>query len=134
METEEKNTTESITLIIESGENSLWGRVLYDENLIVDDAKSVGELEQKMKKLLFDFHDLNPGDFEFRIEYDLTVFFEQFDFLKITKIAELAGLNGSLLRQYASGKKNPSAKQVEKIENAIKQLANQLADIHIYAH
>lgn len=32
---------------------------------------------------------------------------------------------------YASGKKHPSAKQAEKIENAIKQLGHQLAEVHM---
>lgn len=129
--TKEENTIE---LVIETGESSLWGRASYDDNLIVDEAKTVEELQSKMRTLLFNFHDLDPDSYEFRIEYDLTAFFEKFDFLKITKVAELAGINGSLLRQYITGKKHPSAKQAAKIEGAIKELASQLAEAHIYAH
>lgn len=121
-----------IVLIVEAGSASLWGRIHYDDNLIVDEATSIEELQSKMKMLLLDFHDLDPESYDFRIEYDLTAFFEKFDFLKITKVAELSGINGSLLRQYATGKKHPSAKQAAKIENAIKELANQLAEVHIY--
>ncbi|MEO6284022.1 MAG: hypothetical protein ABIN80_18650 [Dyadobacter sp.] len=128
------NKDNIITLIVEGEGNSLWGRVQYEDNLIVDEASSIEQLKISMQQLLLDFHDLNPESYEFRIEYDLTVFFQQFDFLKVTKIAEVSGLNGSLLRQYASGKKYPSAKQVEKIENAIKQLAHRLEQVHIYAH
>lgn len=123
-----------IELVIETGESSLWGRVSYDDNLIVDEAKTIEELQSKMRTLLFNFHELDPDSYEFRIEYDLTAFFEKFDFLKITKVAELAGINGSLLRQYITGKKHPSAKQAAKIEGAIKELASQLAEAHIYAH
>lgn len=129
--TKEENTIE---LVIETGESPLWGRVSYDDNLIVDEAQTVEELQSKMRTLLFNFHELDPDSYEFRIEYDLTAFFEKFDFLKITKVAELAGINGSLLRQYISGKKHPSAKQAAKIEGAIKELASQLAEAHIYAH
>lgn len=123
-----------IVLIVETNNASLWGRVHYDDNLIVDEANSIEELQSKMRTLLLDFHDLDPKAYDFRIEYDLTTFFEKFDFLKITKVAELSGINGSLLRQYATGKKHPSAKQAAKIESAIKELASQLAEAHIYAH
>ncbi|QRR04329.1 hypothetical protein HWI92_23680 [Dyadobacter sandarakinus] len=112
----------------------LWGRVLFDDNLIVEEAESVDALLVKIKQLLLDFHALEPDSYEMRIEYDLTAFFEQFNFLKITRIAEMTGLNGSLLRQYAAGKKHPSARQAERIEATIRQLALQLSEVHIYAH
>ena len=134
MDENNQSTKELIKLVIEGDDGSLWGRVEYDDNLIVEEAKTVEELQQNFKKLLFDFHNLNPDSYEFQIEYDLTAFFNEFDFLKVTKIAELSGLNGSLVRQYATGKKFPSAKQAEKIENAIKRLALQLSDIHIFVH
>ncbi|HEV7382648.1 MAG TPA: hypothetical protein VGN64_22790 [Dyadobacter sp.] len=85
-----------------------------------------------MKALLFDFHEVDPVTVQFQVGYDLTAFFEQFDFLKITKIAELSGVNGSLMRQYATGKKFPSAKQAKKIERAVKELARQLLKVQIY--
>lgn len=122
-----------IKLIVEGEEGSLWGRVEYEDNLIVDEADSTEKLQKQMRQLLSDFHDLDPKSYEFVIEFDLTAFFIEFDFLKMTKIAELSGLNGSLVRQYATGKKHPSAKQAEKIENAVKQLAQQLSNVHIYA-
>ncbi|MCF0050038.1 hypothetical protein MUK70_29010 [Dyadobacter chenwenxiniae] len=122
-----------IKLIVEGEEGSLWGRVEYEDNLIVDEADSIEQLQKQMANLLLDFHDLDPKSYEFFIEFDLTAFFIEFDFLKMTKIAELSGLNGSLVRQYATGKKHPSAKQAEKIENAVKQLAQQLSNVHIYA-
>lgn len=122
-----------IKLVIEGGDGALWGRVNYEDNLLVDEADTVEKLQAQMRQLLLDFHDIVPDSYEFEVEYDLTAFFEQFDYLKITKIAELAGLNGSLVRQYATGKKFPSAQQAEKIENTIRQLAEQLSNVHIYA-
>ncbi len=122
-----------IKLVIEGGDGTVWGRVNYEDDLLVDEAETVENLHAQMQQLLLDFHDLAPDSYEFEIEYDLTAFFEQFDYLKITKIAELAGLNGSLVRQYATGKKFPSAQQAEKIETTIRQLAEQLSNVHIYA-
>ncbi|MEJ0104089.1 MAG: hypothetical protein WDO19_16675 [Bacteroidota bacterium] len=100
------------------------GRVTHKSNLITDCASSISALEKKMAKLLKDFHGVsNPL---FSHSYDLTVFFEEYDFLKQSKIAELAGINPGLLRQYASGVKYPSAEQVLKIEKAVHDLAREL--------
>lgn len=121
-----------IKLIVEGEDGSLWGRVNYEDDLIVEQAQSVNALQEQIKILLKDLHGLDANSYEFELEYDLTAFFEQFDYLKITKVAEVSGLNGSLVRQYASGKKFPSAKQAMKIQNAVKQLANELLKVHIY--
>lgn len=64
-------------------------------------------------------------DFTFR--YDMQSFFNYFSYLNITKIGELAGINPSLLRQYASGAANASQKQYDKIKKAINHIIQDLA-------
>lgn len=123
----------TIKLVVEGGEGNLWGRVEYDDNLIVEEATTLEELKNKMQILLSDFHQLNPVNYSFEVEYDLTVFFKLFDFLKIGKVAEAAGLNSSLVRQYVTGKKNASVTQASKIEKAVKELADRLTQVHIHA-
>ena len=121
-----------LELVVEGSDGSLWGRVVYDDNLIVENATTLQELTGKMKSLLLAFHDLEPANVQFKIVYDVVALFEEFDFLNISKIADASGLNGSLLRQYATGKKYPSAKQAEKLQSALHQIAARLAGIHIY--
>jgi hypothetical protein len=120
-----------LLLIIEKSKGKLWGRVHYKENLITDFAANIDSLERKMKKSLKDLHSVQNAEFEH--SYDLTVFFEEYDFLKQSKIAELAGMNPGLLRQYASGVKQPSVEQTKKIEKAVHQLAKELRAVSIYA-
>jgi hypothetical protein len=120
-----------LPLILEKDSGSLWGRVSYDKNLIVDSATSLSALENKIRKALKEFHQLN--DIEFDYQYDLTTFFEQFNFLNQSKIAELAGINPGLLRQYASGVKHPSKIQAQKIQTAIREMAIRLKSVKIYA-
>ena len=120
-----------LQLIIEKEAGTLWGRVSYDKNIIVDSGTTLQSLERKIRKALKDFHDLS--DVEFNYAYDLTVFFEQFNFLNQSKIAELSGINPGLLRQYASGVKHPSKEQAGKIQMAITDLANKLKSVKIYA-
>ena len=81
-----------------------------------------------MQKALKNFHDLPKV--EFNHSYDLTVFFEEYNFPKQSKIAELAGMNPGLLRQYASGVKNPSPDQAKRIEKAVHDFANELKPLN----
>ncbi|MEJ7683745.1 MAG: hypothetical protein WKG06_38965 [Segetibacter sp.] len=54
-------------------------------------------------------------------------------YLKISSIAEQAGINPGLVRQYASGVKHPSAEQAKKIEATIHKIANDLKQVELYA-
>ena len=121
--------THKLQLILEKDRGRLWGRVTVGENLVVDTATSLQALERKIRKALKNFEELEAVEFEYA--YDLTVFFEQFNFLNQSKIAELAGINPGLIRQYSSGHKQPSKEQVSKIENAIKKMAARLMSIHL---
>ncbi len=120
-----------LQVILEKESGSLWGRVLYDKELIVSSALTLQSLEKKLKKVLKDFHGLDDPEFDYA--YDLTVFFEEFSFLNQSKIAELSGINPGLLRQYASGVKNPSREQANKIQAAIRDLAGRLKAVKISA-
>jgi len=121
-----------LDLIIEKGKNKLiWGRVLYKTNLLVESAKNIPLLEDKMKKLLQNFHDAKEVSFNHL--FDVSAFFDHFDSLNQSKLANLASINPSLLRQYASGAKFPSSTQAAKIEQAIHKLADELSKVSIYS-
>ena len=120
-----------INLIIEKGDDGkLWGRVNFRNNLMTDFGCTVEILKKKMSKLIKDFYGI---DAVFNQAYDISAFFESFDFLNQTRIADLSGINPGLLRQYASGVKNPSAKQAKKIETVIHNLAKELKSVSLYA-
>lgn len=122
-----------IDLIIEKhNDDNLWGRVTYNDNLITDTAQTVAELESNLKVLLQDFENVDPETVEFIRLYDVYALFQKFDYLKVSNIAKRAGMNASLLRQYASGVKHPSAEQAKKIEDTLHRLATQLQEVQIY--
>ncbi|MET4081866.1 hypothetical protein ABIB40_001817 [Pedobacter sp. UYP30] len=108
-----------LEMIVERGEDNLTGRVTINDNLIVENADNVNDLEEKLKLLLFEFENVKPESVEFEHLYDVYALFNQFDFLNIGKVADRAGINAGLLRQYASQVKCPSAKQAQKIEQTI---------------
>ena len=123
---------EKIPLIIESvNEGEFWGRVHYIDNLIVENASSILELETKMKGLLKEWHSLEPKEIGFDLHYDIAGLFEEKKFLNTAVIAERAGINKSLMRQYASGIKSPSYKRAKLIEQVIHELGKEMLGIKI---
>jgi hypothetical protein len=120
------------TLIVEKQEQGLTGRVLYDDDLIVESGKDLRSLEDKMGRLLKKFHGVDPEEVHFQYKYDISSLFETFDVLKISNVAKIAGLNPSLLRQYVIGNKQASATQARKIEAVIHKLGKDLAAVQIY--
>lgn len=119
----------NIPITIERQEGKeLWGRVEYKGNLIIDFAETVPELEAKIKGLLWDFEELAPEQVKFTHQYDIYAVFQKFDFLKISTVAEHAGMNPGLLRQYVSGAKSPSEEQAKKIERTLHMLATELKE------
>ena len=124
----------TIFLIIEKSVDSLiWGRVEYQDNLLVDSAKNLETLERKFRRLLHDFHGIDPTKIKFEIAYDLSSVFQYKNFLNITAVAARAGINASLMRQYAVGIKHPSKEIVTKIEHTIKDLGRDLIATKIAA-
>ena len=66
-------------------------------------------------------------ELEFTYRYDLQSFFNYFSFLNVTKVAELAGINPSLMRQYTSGSAVAGQKQYEKIRKVVDRISKDIA-------
>ena len=65
-------------------------------------------------------------ELEFEWRYDMKSFFNYFNFLNISKVAERAGINPSLMRKYVAGLANPSENQYKKLNNAVKDFSREL--------
>lgn len=123
---------QNIELIIEKGESGIWGRVNYNNNLIIEEADNLNDLELNLKGLLNDFEGVDPESVVFDIRYDVYALFQQFDFLNISKVAKHADIHPGLLRQYASGVKHPSLNQAKKIEDTLHRLAAEMQKASVY--
>ena len=58
--------------------------------------------------------------------YDLPSFFNHFDFLNATKVANYAGMSPSNFRHYVAGSKPVTGNQLIKIKQAFERMANEL--------
>lgn len=139
------NRQQKIEIIIEKKDGWLWGIVENKSNFVATPyGKTKDGLINNLKELIKDYQQ-NEGkkdkywskvdveNMEVVISYDLQAFFKEFKELKISSLAATAKLNPSLLRQYASGSKYPSAEQAKKIELAVHALAKKLNKVAIYA-
>ncbi len=70
---------------------------------------------------------LETPELDISFQYDMPSFFDFFSYLNISRIGELAGINPSLLRQYASGAAKAGQKQYEKMSNAVKHIIRDLS-------
>ena len=121
-----------ILLIIEQSKDGiLWGRVEFNDNLMIDSAKSLEALQNKMKKLLHNFHDIDPSSVKFDLAFDLTVLFVQKDYLNVSAVASKAGINPTLMRQYVAGFKYPSLERAKAIEQVIREIGRELVDVKV---
>lgn len=61
---------EKISLIIESAKDGIfWGRVNYEDNLLIESAESLEQLQVKIKNVLTDFHNLELSSIDFDISF-----------------------------------------------------------------
>nr|DAL18166.1 MAG TPA_asm: antitoxin [Caudoviricetes sp.] len=68
-----------------------------------------------------------PYDVEFEYKYDLQSFFEYFSFLNVTDIARRAGINPSLMRQYARGIKTAGEKTYARLSACMAEITKELS-------
>lgn len=120
----------TIKIIIEKGDNEIWGRAENLSGLAVSSAKNMKQLEKNLREALQLYFEENPqelpaSDFTYSYSVDMKSFFEKIPALKITHIARKAGINSSLVRQYSVGLKYPSLEQAAKIESAVRALAQE---------
>ena len=68
---------------------------------------------------------------QIKLNLDFKQFFQFYKVLNANFLAKRIGMNPTLLSQYVRGKKQPSAKQSEKIIQGVQQIGQELADISL---
>ena len=70
-------------------------------------------------------------DLTFTYKYDISAFFNAFDFLNASKFAERVGISPSLMRHYKGGDTYISQTQAKKIESGLHRLARELLAVNL---
>lgn len=67
--------------------------------------------------------------FKAEYKYDIQSFFDYFDFFNVSKIAEMAGINPSLMRQYSKGITKAGEKQYKKLSKVVSTISEELSEV-----
>ena len=70
-------------------------------------------------------------DLTFIYKYDISAFFNAFDFLNASRFAERVGISPSLMRHYKGGNTYISPAQAKKIEKGLHQIGKELLAVNL---
>lgn len=131
-----------ICVILEKTDDG-YSAYLPDLPGCISTGKTITEIKSNIKDAV-DFHIEGmrtenisiPGKFdrEFNLSFkmDVASLFEWFSgILTKSGVSRLTGMNQSLISQYVSGSKSPSAKQTKRIERALHNLGQELLEIEL---
>ncbi|MEE1366827.1 MAG: pilus assembly protein HicB [Muribaculaceae bacterium] len=88
-----------------------------------DLLQSYEEIKEMLKE-----DGIEAEELTFVWHYDIKSFFDYFDFLNVSKVAERAGINPSLMRKYTSGVANAGEGQYIKLKSAVETFAKELCE------
>ncbi len=130
-----------VTVIIERDKDGYYSCFVEDELPqcgLMGYGNTATEAKQDMQIGYYKINELLASEGRERLpeltyvyKYDMQPFFEQFSWLNVEKVAEAAGIDPSLMRQYADGSKMVGQKHYNKIKSALLRLANELAKANL---
>lgn len=81
---------------------------------------------QKEIKELLEEEGKQMPELEFVFRFDIGSFFDYYSYLNMSGVAKKAGVNASLMRQYAMGKHEPSKKRKQQILDCLRQISQEM--------
>lgn len=129
------------TALIEKGKDGMFGIFTPElKHTIIGEGKTVIEAKEDFQNSVVEMIASYTGEnkeipeelkgIAFEYKYDIASFFDFYDFINVSKFAERAGINPSLLRQYKSGSTNYiSETQMKKIETALHKVGSELSGV-----
>lgn len=130
------------TALIELGRNGRYSIYTPDiESTIIGEGDTVDEarvdFENSVNEVLDMYEEENltlPEELrgvEFEYKYDLSSFFNFFDFLNVSKLAKRIGINGSLMQHYKRGDVYVSEQRIKQIERGIHAIGKELSSVSL---
>jgi predicted RNase H-like HicB family nuclease len=128
--------------LIEKGKDGTFGIFTLDinstiigEGNTVEEAKS--DFENSVREIIRFYKEDRKElpdelkDIEFEYKYDISSFFNCYDWINVSKFAKAIGINSSLMRQYKAGVAYVSDTQIRRIENALHQFGKELTAVKL---
>jgi predicted RNase H-like HicB family nuclease len=132
---------DQVSIIVEKSEDGYWvtiedlpgcfsfGKTVQEA--LLNTREAIADHIEDMKEKEDNFPDVFKSLFEFQVKYDLQSLFDKYQIINKSAFAEFAGINASLLRQYAKGLAFASDKQRERIECALHRIGEELMHVQL---
>lgn len=117
-------------LVIRQDDKRFYGKVILLNEEIEAEGESEDQVEKIMRKKLR-HRDISAVGFSKIYFYELPDFFNKFDLLIQSKVAEEANLSPGVFRQYVCGHRKPSIDTSRKIEAVLHELGEKLQRIKL---
>ena len=133
--------TNVIDVYVEKAEDgSYWGTTQNLVGVVSAFGKSLEELKTNLNQAFLDFCETADSEnedwvtqidrnSEFIYHLDIQALFKLIPEIKISSLAKKAGINESLMRQYATGKANASEERAKQIEKSLHELGRELLSV-----
>ncbi len=105
-----------------------------DDMSVFSTGKDIAELHANLLEALnlaYEEAGYTVSATNLKLHLDLQQFFQHYKVLNANFLARRIGMNPTLLSQYARGKKQPSAKQTDKIVRGIQSIGKELAELRL---
>jgi len=129
------------TALIEKGKDGTFGIFTPDiETTIIGEGATVAEakadFENSVQEIINAYREAGDElpvelkDIHFVYKYDIASLFDYYSFINVSKFAQVAGINASLMRQYRMGQ-YISENQMRKIETTLHNVGKELSSIKL---
>lgn|SRR5690606_3422590 len=136
-------SAETISVYVERAtDGTYWGSTQNLPGVVSAYGNSLEELKNNLSEAFTSYLEVaedlkeewvkklgNNPSFEYML--DIPSFFKLLPELKISALAKKAGINESLMRQYATGKANASEERAKQIERAVHELGKELLSVSL---
>ncbi len=130
------------TALIEKGKDGTFGIFTPDINhTIIGSGNTVAEAKadfvNSLQEMILSYTETNrdiPQELlnaEFEYKFDLSSFFDYYNWINVSKLAKVAGINASLMRQYKTGQTYISEAQTQRIESTLHKLGAELIAVRL---
>jgi len=129
------------TALIEKGKDGTFGIFTPDiETTIIGEGTTVAEakadFENSVQEIINAYREAGDElptelkNIQFVYKYDIASLFDYYSFINVSKFAQVAGINASLMRQYRMGQ-YISENQMRKIETTLHNVGKELSSIKL---
>ncbi len=124
-----------VTVIVERTKDGFYSCFVEDELpdcMLAGYGNTAAEAKSDMQVGYYEINECNAKEgkeplpeLTYVYKYNMQPFFEQFQWINVSKLAEIVGVNPSLMRQYAAGITMVGQKQYDKITKALQRLSKE---------